>query len=148
MIPIPAYVTRPYLQPVKASTEAAGYDLYARIDHPLRIAPGDAVRVPTGLHLELPMNFVAFITPRSGLADKYRISILNTPGVVDADYRGEIGVLLENRGRSLFVLEPEERFAQMVILEMPRVVLSFVDCLSDLHTSERGDGGFGSTGRG
>ena len=132
--------------PAYQSAHAAGLDLLAAVpeDSPLTLAPGRRALVPTGLSIALPSGFEAQVRPRSGLAAKHGITVLNAPGTVDADYRGEIGVLLINHGEAPFAVRRGERIAQMVIASVTRAELVPAASLS---STERGSGGFGSTGR-
>ena len=130
------------LLPVKAHAEDAAFDLKARCD--ALVLPGCSALVPTGLFLELPVGYEAQVRPRSGLALKHSITVLNTPGTIDAGYRGEVSVILINFGRMPFAVKRGERIAQMVIQTLPSVTLTPVVALS---ASERGAGGFGSTGK-
>ena len=130
------------LLPVKAHSDDAAFDLKARTA--LEIAPHKAALVPTGLFLELPVGYEAQVRPRSGLALKHCITVLNTPGTIDAGYRGEVGVILINHGDNPFPVKRGDRIAQMVIQALPDVVLTPV---SALNASSRGTGGFGSTGK-
>ena len=123
---------------------AAGLDLHAAIPEPVTIAPGDAVTVATGLALAIPPGFEGQVRPRSGLASKHRVTVVNAPGTIDADFRGECMVLLINHGREPFTIEPGHRIAQLVIAPVTRAELEVVD---ELSPTERGAGGFGSTGR-
>ena len=129
--------------PAYATTHSAGMDLFAAITTPITLAPGERRLIPTGIAIALPDGFEAQVRPRSGLALKHGISIVNAPGTVDADYRGEIGVVLINLGQEAFVIERGMRIAQMVIAPYTRAAWSEV---LELPTSERGEGGFGSTG--
>ncbi|MGZ9584584.1 dUTP diphosphatase [Paenibacillus marinisediminis] len=129
--------------PARMSELAAGFDLYAAVKEPLTIAPGHRVLVPTGFAMALPPQLEAQIRPRSGLAYKQGITCLNSPGTIDADYRGEVKVLLINHGQHAFTIERNERIAQMVIQEVPHVKIVEVEELSD---TTRGEGGFGHTG--
>ncbi|OPA77646.1 deoxyuridine 5'-triphosphate nucleotidohydrolase [Paenibacillus selenitireducens] len=129
--------------PAKMSELAAGFDLYAAVTEPLVIEPGQRVLVPTGFAMAMPAQLEAQIRPRSGLAYKHGITCLNTPGTIDADYRGEVKVLLINLGQTPFTIERNERIAQMVIQVVPQVRLVTVDELSE---TVRGAGGFGHTG--
>jgi len=122
---------------------SAGMDICAHLEQPVVIAPLQRALIPTGLFIELPEGFEAQIRPRSGLALKHGISIVNSPGTIDADYRGEIKVLLINLGNEDFVVEDGTRIAQMVILRHERIVWQPVESLSD---TQRGAGGYGSTG--
>jgi dUTP pyrophosphatase len=129
--------------PEYATPHSAGLDLRANIGEPLILKPLERKLIPTGLFIELPDGYEAQIRPRSGLAIKHGISLVNTPGTIDPDYRGEIGVILINLSNSEFVLAPGERIAQMVVCQFERVEWESV---GDLSQSQRGDGGFGSTG--
>lgn len=129
--------------PAYATEHSAGMDLLAAIDAPMTLAPGARALVPTGLAIALPDGFEAQIRPRSGLAFKHGISLVNSPGTIDADYRGEVGVLLVNLGQEPFVIERGMRIAQMVIAQYARAAFSEV---IELPTTARGAGGFGSTG--
>jgi dUTP pyrophosphatase len=132
--------------PAYQSAHAAGLDLLAAVPEgsPLILAPGKHALVPTGLTIALPLGYEAQVRPRSGLAAKHGVTVLNSPGTVDADYRGEIGVLLINHGEAPFTIRRGERIAQMVIASVVRAEL--VPVIS-LASTERGSGGFGSTGR-
>ena len=132
--------------PAYQSALAAGLDLLAAVpeDAPIVLAPGKYALVPTGLSIALPPGFEAQVRPRSGLAARHGVTVLNAPGTVDADYRGEIGVPLINHGDVPFTVRRGERIAQMVIA--PVVQVEFVP-VTTLSTTARGSGGFGSTGR-
>jgi dUTP pyrophosphatase len=132
--------------PAYQSAHAAGLDLLAAVPEgaPLILSPGQRALVPTGLTIALPPGYEAQVRPRSGLASKHGVTVLNAPGTVDADYRGEIGVLLINHGEVPFPIRRGERIAQMVIAAVVRVELVPASALS---ATTRGDGGFGSTGR-
>jgi len=132
-----------YEVPSYATPLSAGMDLKADIDVPVRLSSLERTAVPTGLHIELPQGFEAQIRPRSGLAFKHGVTVLNSPGTIDADYRGEIKVILVNLSKDEFVINPGERIAQMVISRYEKIEWSETEQLSD---SERGEGGFGSTG--
>lgn len=126
------------------STEAsAGMDLRANLDDKIVLSPLGRTIIKTGLHIELPVGFEAQVRPRSGLAAKKGITVLNSPGTIDADYRGEIGVILVNLSRENFVIKDGERIAQLVIAKHERADWEEVDVLEE---SKRGAGGFGSTG--
>lgn len=135
-LPLPAYQTN----------DAAGLDLMAAVpeNEPLTLAPGQYALVPTGLAIALPPGYEAQVRPRSGLAAKHGVTVLNSPGTIDADYRGEIKVILINHGQTAFVVKRGERIAQMVIAPMVQAALVPVATLSP---TDRGAGGFGSTGR-
>ena len=123
---------------------SAGMDLRADLSEPVTLKPLERQLVPTGLYIELPAGYEAQVRPRSGLAAKHGISIVNSPGTIDADYRGEIKVILVNLSTEEFVIAPGERIAQMVVARHERVEWEEVEVL---EASERGEGGFGSTGR-
>ena len=122
---------------------SSGMDLAANIDTNINIHPGKTAIIPTGLALSIPKGFEVQIRPRSGLAAKQKISVLNTPGTIDADYRGEIKVILINLGQDSFKVEKGLRIAQMVVCPIVQAQLKEVD---DLSETDRGKGGFGSTG--
>jgi len=136
--------TSPYPLPHYATPGAAGMDIYAHTSQPITLQPLQRCVVPTGLYMELPVGYEAQIRPRSGLAAKYGIGVVNSPGTVDADYRGEIKVILVNLSDTPFVLNPGERIAQMVVAAHERVEWEEV---AQINETERGAGGFGSTGR-
>lgn len=130
--------------PCKASEGAAGFDLAAALDAPITIEPHAWVAVPTGIAIALPPGFEAQVRPRSGLAARHGITVLNAPGTIDEDYRGEVRVVLINHGREPFVVDHGERIAQMVIARVADAAMLEVDALDE---TERGSKGFGSTGR-
>lgn len=132
-LPLPAYATE----------HSAGLDLMAAVAEPKTLAPGDRALIPTGLSIALPDGYEAQIRPRSGLALKHGISLVNSPGTIDADYRGEVGIIMINHGAEPFTIEHGMRIAQMVIAPYTRAAFSEV---VELPTSARGTGGFGSTG--
>jgi dUTP pyrophosphatase len=132
-LPLPSYET----------DGSAGMDIRAAVREPLTIAPGARALVPSGFKIALPVGFEAQIRPRSGLALKKGISLPNTPGTIDSDYRGEVGVILINLGDEPFVIERADRIAQMVIAPVTRGIWAEVDSLDE---TARGEGGFGSTG--
>ena len=132
-LPLPAY----------ESAAAAGMDLPAAVEQELTLAPGERVLVPTGLAIALPNGYEAQVRPRSGLAARNGITVLNTPGTVDADYRGEVKVILANLGNEDFTIERGMRIAQMVIAPVIQAVWQEADSLPE---TARGEGGFGSTG--
>lgn len=129
--------------PAYATEEAAGLDLLAAVTAPVVLAPGKRALIPTGLVLQLPAGFEAQVRPRSGLALKHGVTVLNSPGTIDADYRGEVGVLLINHGDQPFTVERGQRIAQLVVARYARVTWHEAASLDD---SARGSGGFGSTG--
>ena len=132
-IPLPKYETE----------GSSGMDLAANIEQEIEIEPGESMIIPTGLALSIPKNYEVQIRPRSGLAAKNQISVLNTPGTIDADYRGELKVILINLGKKKFKIEKGLRIAQMVLCPIVKAILKEVDELED---TKRGSGGFGSTG--
>jgi dUTP pyrophosphatase len=132
--PLPAYQTE----------HAAGMDLYAALDETLLLRPGQRAMIPTGIAIAIPQGFEAQIRPRSGLAFKHGITLLNSPGTIDSDYRGEVKVIAINHGHVVVRIHHGDRIAQMVITPVTRANLMTVD---DLDDTERGTGGFGSTGR-
>lgn len=129
--------------PTYATPQSAGMDLRANIEHPIVLHPMERCLVPTGLYMALPVGFEAQVRPRSGLALKHGITVLNTPGTIDADYRGEIKVLLINFSKEDFVINDGERIAQMVIARHEQG--AFVE-VEELDETERGTGGYGHTG--
>ena len=134
----------PFELPSYATEHSAGMDIRANIEESLAIAPLKRAIIPTGIFIELPNGYEAQITPRSGLAAKHGIGIVNSPGTIDSDYRGEIKIILVNLSDEPFILNPGERVAQMVISQFERIEWKTVD---ELEKSDRGNGGFGSTGK-
>ena len=132
-LPLPAYAT----------AQSAGLDLMAAVASDVTLAPGARQLIPTGLAIALPAGYEAQVRPRSGLALKHGITVLNSPGTIDADYRGEVQVLLINHGPAPFVIRRGDRIAQMVVAPMTRIAWSIVERLDE---TERGSGGYGSTG--
>ncbi len=131
--PLPAYATK----------QSAGLDLRADIDEDVILQPLQRQLIPTGLHIALPEGYEAQVRPRSGLALKHGVTVLNTPGTIDADYRGEIGVVLVNLSQDSFTVHPGERVAQLVVVRYEQADLVSVDVLDE---TERGEGGYGHTG--
>ena len=129
--------------PVYATAQSAGMDLRANIDAPITLRPMERQLIPTGLRIALPEGFEAQVRPRSGLALKHGITVLNTPGTIDADYRGELKVLLVNFSDTDFIINAGERIAQMVIARYEKVDFELV---TELDDTERGNGGYGHTG--
>ncbi|MBO4571990.1 MAG: dUTP diphosphatase [Bacteroidales bacterium] len=130
--------------PQYATALSAGMDLKANIEEPVTLGILERAMIPTGLFIELPEGFEAQIRPRSGLAAKHGLSVLNSPGTIDADYRGEIKVILVNLSNEPFTVNPGERIAQMVVARHEKVEWQKVD---ELEETQRGAGGFGSTGK-
>ena len=131
--------------PSYATEHAAGLDLMAAITEPVTIAPGARAMIPTGVAIALPVGFEGQVRPRSGLAAKHGVTVLNSPGTIDADYRGEVKVILVNLGNSEFSVEPKSRIAQLIVAPVTRIRWNLVDSLAE---TVRGEGGFGSTGLG
>ncbi len=129
--------------PQYATAQSAGMDLRADIDEPVTLRPLERRLIGTGLHIALPAGYEAQVRPRSGLALKHGLTVLNTPGTIDADYRGEIGVVLINLSDREFVVNPGERIAQMVVARYEQADLEQVELLDE---TERGEGGYGHTG--
>jgi dUTP pyrophosphatase len=140
---------RPLLAtPPRYATElSAGLDLCAALESKLVLEPGQRAAVPTGLAIELPADCEGQVRPRSGLALKTGVTVLNAPGTIDADYRGELQVLLVNLGSTAHVIAPGDRIAQLVVAPVSRVELALVSDAQALSATARGEGGFGSTGR-
>lgn len=130
--------------PQYETANAVGLDVRANTFEAIRLAPLERAMVPTGLYVEIPEGYEIQVRPRSGLAAKYGISVANAPGTIDPDYRGEIKVILVNLSNEVFELKPGERIAQLVVAQFTRIEWESVEQLSD---TERGAGGFGSTGR-
>src|SRR3989344_3136997 len=142
-VPISVRVADPELLPTYATEAASGADLRAAIVEPLAIAPGASLIVPTGVFVDIPEGCEIQVRPRSGFAAKNQVTVLNTPGTIDADYRGEISILLINHGTSAFVVSPKMRIAQLVLA--PVIQAHFIR-KAELETTERGSGRFGHTG--
>ncbi|OQX29852.1 MAG: deoxyuridine 5'-triphosphate nucleotidohydrolase [Spirochaeta sp. LUC14_002_19_P3] len=132
------------MRPEYASPHAAGADLKAALETVLPVAPGERVMVPTGVYMALPQGWEGQVRPRSGLAWKQGLTLLNSPGTIDADYRGEVKIILINLGHETVSIEPGQRIAQLVIARAPQAEFQYTGSLSD---SLRGSGGFGSTGK-
>ena len=133
----------PKVLPEYATEGSAGVDVMAAIQEPISIGPGERILVPSGFKLEIPVEYEVQIRPRSALAIKHGITVLNSPGTIDSDYRGEIGIILINHSKNKFIINPKDRIAQMVICKVTKMNLVKV---SLLNNTERGSGGFGSTG--
>ena len=144
MITVPIINESPYDLPSFATANSAGVDLRANSASPISLGPLERTIIGTGLKMALPEGFEAQVRPRSGLAAKHGLSVLNAPGTIDADYRGEIGVILVNLSNEPFTIQPGERIAQLVIAKYKQVRWNLQDTLD---TTERGAGGFGSTGK-
>ena len=144
MITVPIINESPYDLPSFATVNSAGVDLRANSVSPITLGPLERTIIGTGLKMALPEGFEAQVRPRSGLAAKHGLSVLNAPGTIDADYRGEIGVILVNLSNEPFTIQPGERIAQLVIAKYEQVRWNLQDTLD---ITERGAGGFGSTGK-
>jgi dUTP pyrophosphatase len=129
--------------PTRMTEHAAGFDLHAAVKEPVKLVPGDIRLIPCGFAMALPAGYEAQVRPRSGLATRHGITLINTPGTIDADYRGEVQVPMINLGRVEFVVERGMRIAQMLVLPVPAVKIVEVEELDD---TSRGTGGFGHTG--
>lgn len=143
MTSIPCTVASGAILPSYQTAGAAGADLCACLTEPLVLAPGQRAIVPTGLSFAIPSGYEIQLRPRSGLAAKHGVTVLNSPGTIDSDYRGEVKVILINLGTEDFTIFPEDRIAQMVVAPVEQAQFQVVDALS---ATERGQGGFGSTG--
>ncbi len=141
---IPVINRSKHALPKYETIASAGLDLRANIEEPIKLDPMQRVLIPTGLFIELPIGYEAQIRPRSGLAYKHGITVLNSPGTIDADYRGEIKILLINLSNEVFIINDAERIAQMIIAKHEQIEWQVVDKLSD---TERGAGGYGHTGK-
>jgi dUTP pyrophosphatase len=130
--------------PRKMTEHSAGFDLAAAVSEPVTLGPGDVRLIPCGFHMAVPPGYEAQVRPRSGLASRHGITLVNTPGTIDADYRGEVMVPLVNLGRQAFEITRGMRIAQMLIAPVPHVEIVET---SDLDETPRGEGGFGHTGR-
>lgn len=133
-VPLPAYQT----------AGSAGLDLCAALEAPVTLGPGERRLIPTGLRMAIPARYEGQVRPRSGLALKHGIGIVNAPGTIDSDYRGEVGVVLINQGAEPFVVEPLARIAQLVVVP---IVTPSIELCESLDATERGAGGYGSTGQ-
>lgn len=132
-------------KPRYATSGSAGMDLYAALERPVVLHPGETVRIPTGMAIQLPdSGYAALVFPRSGIAANHGITLVNAVGVVDSDYTGEVLCPIINLSNQAYAIRPGDRIAQLVVIPVARVA---VDLVSELERTERGDGGFGSTGR-
>lgn len=142
---IPSSVENEHNLPTYGSMEAAGADVRANIREEMTLPPGESLLVPTGLRVAIPNGYEIQVRPRSGLALKNQITVLNTPGTIDSDYRGEIAIILINHGKEAFVIQPGMRIAQLVLASVVRANFIRVEA-EELTLSARGSGGFGHTG--
>lgn len=140
---IPTLIDNDAQLPSAASHGASGADVRAHINEPLVLLPGESALIPTGLRFAIPQGYEIQVRPRSGLALKHQITVLNSPGTIDSDYRGELGIILINHGKNSFTVEPGMRIAQLVVAEY---VLGCYTAEDSLVQSSRGAGGFGHTG--
>lgn len=144
MIQLPIINESPFDLPTYATISSAGLDLKAVLDAPISLVPLERKIIGTGLKIALPEGYEAQVRPRSGLAAKHGITVLNAPGTIDADYRGEIGVILVNLSNDSFTIQPGERIAQLVVAQYTQVSWQPT---TNLEETDRGEGGFGSTGK-
>ena len=144
MITVPVQNNTDFELPQYATPASAGVDLKAAIKEAITLAPLERSIIPTGLNIALPEGYEAQVRPRSGLAAKHGITVLNSPGTIDADYRGEIGVILVNLSQTSFTIQPEERIAQLVVAKYEQIQWEETE---ELSQTNRGAGGFGSTGK-
>ena len=144
MLKIPIINKSPFDLPKYATTSSAGVDLRAVLTSEITLAPLERKVVGTGIKIALPQGYEAQVRPRSGLSAKHGITVLNSPGTIDADYRGEIGVIMVNLSSENYILNPGERIAQLVFVRVEQVKWNLQD---DLENTTRGEGGFGSTGK-
>lgn len=144
MLSVPIINESPFDLPAYATISSAGLDLKAVLDAPVSFAPLERKIIGTGLKIALPEGYEAQVRPRSGLAAKHGITVLNAPGTIDADYRGEIGVILVNLSNDSFTIQPGERIAQLVVAQYTQVSWQPT---TNLEETDRGEGGFGSTGK-
>ncbi len=144
MVEIPVLFCGKGELPQYSTSLSAGMDLRAHIEVPITLKTLERKIIPTGLSIALPEGYEAQVRPRSGLAAKHGISVLNSPGTIDADYRGDIGVIMVNLSKEDFIIAPQDRIAQLVIAQFTKVEWQIVEALPE---SERGSGGFGSTGK-
>lgn len=144
MVEIPVLFSGKGELPQYSTSLSAGMDLRAHIEVPITLKTLERKIIPTGLSIALPEGYEAQVRPRSGLAAKHGISVLNSPGTIDADYRGDIGVIMVNLSLEDFIIAPQDRIAQLVIAQFTKVEWQIVEALPE---SERGSGGFGSTGK-
>lgn len=142
-IPIPVQTDDEELMPSYGTSYASGADLRACIAQPVEIAPGASAIIPTGVRCDLPSGYEIQVRPRSGFAAKNQVTVLNTPGTIDSDYRGEICVILINHGKQTFLVTPKMRIAQIVLAPVVQAEFFLVNCLS---STQRGEGKFGHTG--
>lgn len=146
-IKIPTLIQNKEYVPVYATNGAAGADVKAHLSEPFTISPGHSALIPTGIRMAIPEGYEIQVRPRSGLALKQQITVLNTPGTIDSDYRGELGIILINHGTHDFIVTPGMRIAQLVLSPVTRAHFSLIEYEEELTATERGAGGFGHTGQ-
>ena len=147
MVDVKVYNISSNILPGYETMGAAGMDVRAMLNDKITISPGERVLIPTGLFVEIPKGYEIQVRPRSGLAFKKGVTVLNTPGTIDSDYRNQIGVILINLGAEDFTIEPGDRIAQLVLNEVPQINWISVNSVEELSSTNRGLGGFGSTGK-
>lgn len=143
LIDIPTVIDHENLLPLYTTKEAAGADVKANLTESLVLPPGQSALIPTGITIAIPEGYEIQVRPRSGLALKHQVTVLNTPGTIDSDYRGEVKIILINHGKDSFLITPGMRIAQLILA--PVIRANFIPCSQLTHT-ERGTGGFGHTG--
>ena len=143
---VPVVANTPHQLPSYSTADSAGLDLRAKLDAPVVLQPGERMLIPTGLHMALPQGYEAQVRPRSGLAYKHGVTVLNSPGTIDADYRGDVGVILINHGQAPFGIEDGDRIAQLILARYERIEWAVIETVEQLPDSSRGTGGFGHTG--
>lgn len=147
MVDVKVYNSSSNNLPAYETIGSAGMDVRAMLADSVVLKPGERVIIPTGLYVEIPVGYEIQVRPRSGLAFKKGVTVLNTPGTIDSDYRNQIGVILINLGAEDFTIEPGDRIAQLVLNQVPQINWISVNSVEELSSTDRGLGGFGSTGK-
>lgn len=147
MVDVKVYNSSSNNLPAYETIGSAGMDVRAMLADSVVLKPGERVIIPTGLYVEIPVGYEIQVRPRSGLAFKKGVTVLNTPGTIDSDYRNQIGVILINLGAEDFAIEPGDRIAQLVLNQVPQINWISVNNVEELSSTDRGLGGFGSTGK-
>ena len=147
MVDVKVYNSSSNNLPAYETIGSAGMDVRAMLADSVVLKPGERVIIPTGLYVEIPVGYEIQVRPRSGLAFKKGVTVLNTPGTIDSDYRNQIGVILINLGAEDFTIEPGDRIAQLVLNQVPQINWVSVNSVEELSSTDRGLGGFGSTGK-